>query len=183
VPYGRIAVVDPEGDGRYQMPHLYVEFSRALGPFDRVRKTLTFGEYEEFLSDEWKRVNQFATNMAAPPPARIHRDKKIHLDRESVKALNNFQPGADTLFADDDRYDFLRPRDLIALEDSGAEEAWIQVTSTFEEIVADFFTDYRQKAAASRQLGREPKPEELIRVVEVRRFSKWEVEGIDKGGS
>lgn len=179
VPYDRIVVIDPDGDVRNHMPHLYVEFSKDEGPFVRFLETLNAGENEVFVQNGWKRIKRFPNPLTPAPEGRIHRNRKILLDKESVRLIRDYQRGADTLFADDDRYNFLRPRDVIAIDGGGAGDTWIEITSVSDEIAPEAFTLIWHRANTLRQLGREPAAGAKLRVIEFR--TTWKGQTADQG--
>jgi len=170
-----ILIVDPTGDARHKHPHLYAEFTGPSGPYSGFYARLSAGGEEIGLDESWHRVDFFPktfSSSAAKP--RIHQNEKVNLVPEVLKGFRDYGP-LDTLYAVDDRFDFLRQRDIIAVADSarqaGAFERFLQILhiqkGPFVEYLRDHHEPFSIRHDAQRQIGREIADEEQVTILEV----------------
>ena len=184
VKYEDIVVVDDKGDALYNFPHIYVDFQGKNGPFAGFNQTLKIGEKEIRLTDDYKKINVFPKKFKKVKPGKVYNDKKIILNPESLADYNNYR--LDTLYDDDNKYNFLKPRDLIPVEgeSSGIGEGFIQITHKFNAKIKDFLEQvpdsFRSGRSIELQLGRKFNEEENINVYEFRKIYKWQLEKIKK---
>ena len=110
LPYADILLIDPNGDAYHRRPHLYVEFSRtSSGPYSGAITRLSIKREEIGLDDSWRRINFFPKTFSRlPEKPRIHKAEKISLDAETLKGFLDYTDRLDTLYAVDNRFDFLR---------------------------------------------------------------------------
>jgi hypothetical protein len=177
LPYADILLIDPNGDAHHRRPHLYVEFSRtSSGPYSGAITRLSIKREEIELDDSWRRINFFPKTFSRlPEKPRIHKAEKISLDAETLKGFLDYTDRLDTLYAVDNRFDFLRQRDIIAVANSagqsGGSDRFLQVLHvqkcSFIEYLNDHHADYRIRLAARRQVGREIADEEQLTILEV----------------
>jgi hypothetical protein len=160
-----VRLVDPSGDAYYNCPHLYVEFSATSGPFSGFRTRLSVKDKEIQLDDSWKRIDFFPKTISrSGVKHRIHRTKKVSLDPETLKGFLDYSFNLDTLYAVDNRFDFLRPHDIIAVSDSshqpGEPGRLLEIRhiqkGPFLEYLKDHVRAYSIRLAAQRQIGRTP---------------------------
>jgi hypothetical protein len=177
LPYADILLIDPNGDAYHKRPHLYVEFSStSSGPYSGVLTRLSIRKANIELDDSWRRINFFPKTFSRPPEKpHIHKTEKINLDAETLKGFVDYKDRLDTLYAVDNRFDFLRQRDIIAVANSagqsGGSDRFLQVLHvekcSFIEYLNDHHGDYRIRLAARRQVGREIADEEQLTILEV----------------
>ena len=174
--YADIVLVDAEGDVYQKRPHLYVEFSTATGPYAGFIESLSVKSEEIELDDSWRRIDFFPKNYpAATIKPRIHKTEKIYLDSEALKAFLNHTPRLDTLYAADNRFDFLRQRDIIAVANSAGKPSELEhllevrhiQKGSFIDYLNDHRGNYRVRQDAMRQIGREIADEEHLTILEV----------------
>lgn len=175
--YSDIALVDEKGDVAFEFPHLYAAFSRKQGPFDGGWNTLKSGGIEFPVTEDWKRVAIFPKTFKRFPHGRFHRGQPLTLDSESIKALKKYEP-LDALYAADDRYSHLRPRDVVSVTDYP--DADLQVTHVYKESIGAYLgassNEYRVRNDIRRQLGRAIEDSEVISIYEVLKFYAWQHE-------
>ncbi|MGD0236566.1 MAG: hypothetical protein ABSC55_18750 [Syntrophorhabdales bacterium] len=172
VRYADIAVVDEKGDTLYQFPHLYVDFVGKSGPFGGSWNTLKIGDKEIDLSEDYKRINIFPKKFEKSISGKIHKDKSITLDAESLKEFKGYR--LNTLYESDDKHSFLSLRDIIPIASTTQEpeEELIQITHKFKTTIKKYVersqNDWRTEAAIRQQLGRQLNHDEEINVYEFR---------------
>jgi hypothetical protein len=183
VRYEDIILVDSDGDGYRKHPHIYVEFSRDTGPYSGVREFLSIGGQRFDLDEEWTRIDFFSktlSNAIAKP--RVHITRKIELDTQTLKGFLEYKSDADTLYAIDDRYDFLQQRDIVPVAGtSQGGEHFLKVMyiqkSPFGAFLKNHPEAYKAKRFANQQIGREVGEVEEVTIVEVSRTHPHEWEG------
>ena len=170
--YEDILVVDTEGDSLYKFPHVYVDFRGIDNPFRGSYGLLRYYEREFHIDEEWQRVSKFPKQWNELVRPRLHRNRKVELDPETLKRFRDYDDDADILFAIDDRYGFLNPRDYVKVE-GRPDEAYLLVTfvcrTAFGDYVDKSYRSYRLRSFAERQVGRKLADDDVVTVVEVER--------------
>jgi hypothetical protein len=174
IKYEDIAAIDEKGDLLNYYPHIYVDFDNRKGPFAGNLERLNVGEKEEVLGDEFKRIKIFAEKVGKLNIGKLYKAKKIVLSAESYKEFKEFR--MDTIFEADGKYDFLKPGDVIQVEnkDGDKEEIYIQITYKTKIKVDEYLVnlpDYgRVRRSIKPQLGRDYSTEEELFIYEFKRY-------------
>jgi len=116
---------------------------------------------------------------------RIHRTKKVSFDPETLKGWLDYTVDLDTLYAVDNRFDFLQQRDIIAVansaRESGASDRLLQIRHIQKGPLLEYLKyqhgDHRIRTAAKRQIGREIADDEHLTILEVATTFRTEWEG------
>jgi len=180
IKYTDIVVVDDKGDIDYNFPHLYVDFLGDMGPFAGCKNILKIGNQEIDLTKDYKRINVFPKKFKEEKFGKIHKNKKVLFNTDSLKEFKDYQ--LDTVYETDGRYNFLNPRDVILIDNSEVEsgEEYIQITHKFKAKIKDHIEQapepHKTKRSIEVQLGRKPKDNEEINVYEFKRISGWQLE-------
>jgi hypothetical protein len=176
--YSDILIVDPDGDAHHHHPHLYAEFSGRSGPYSSNSTRLSVGGEEIEMDDSWRRIDffpkTFASVVAEPP---IPRAEKINLAPDVLKEFRDYGP-LDTLYAVDDKFDFLQQRDIVAVADSareaGGPDRMLQILhiykGPFVEYLKDRIDPFGIRHDARRKIGRDVVDEEQVTILEVEKF-------------
>ena len=176
LPYADILLVDPNGDAYHNRPHLYVEFTGPSSPYSGFRTRLSVNGAEIEVDDSWRRIDFFPKTFSrSGVNPRVHRTESINLDPETLKGFLGYKDRLDTLYAVDNRFDFLRQRDIIAVTGTARtpeeSDRLLQILhiqkSPFLEYLNDHYGDFRIRQAAKRQIGREIADEEQVTILEV----------------
>jgi hypothetical protein len=176
--YADILIVDPDGDAYHHHPHLYAEFTGRSGPYRHVSTRLSVGTEEIELDDTWRRIDFFPkTFSSVPAKPRTPRTEKIVLAPDVLKEFRDYGP-LNTLYAVDDRFDFLKQHDIVAVADSarqeGERERMLQILHIQKCSFREYFTDrlehFSIRHDAKRQIGREVADEEQLTILDVEVF-------------
>jgi Restriction endonuclease len=176
LPYEHILLVDAEGDGHHQHPHLYAEFGKPRGPYSHFTTHLTNRGEEIELDDSWRHVDFFPKRFPhSLPKPRVHKTRTVTLNDPTLKGFLDYSDHLDTLFAVDDHLDFLQQRDIVAVAGSARPPAGIdrliQVLHVqkcpFGEYLKGHQADHRVRQAAKRQIGRELADGEIVTILEI----------------
>ena len=176
IKYDEVFLVDPEGDGYYKFPHIYLDFPQQQKPiYAGQHDFLSVGQQHIELTDEWKRTRVFkGAPLESDAGLVVLNDKCIVLDKETFKAHFEFKGDAETLYAADDRYDYLKARNVVPIE--GAHEGqthYLKVTHVQKGTLEDYLRHHPRRWEASRfaarQIGREVSDTETLTMVEVDR--------------
>ncbi|MEI6153738.1 MAG: restriction endonuclease [Deltaproteobacteria bacterium] len=184
VHYADIAVIDDKGDELYNFPHLYVDFVGERGPFAGFWNILKIGDKEIELIEDYKRINIFPKKFEKSKFGKIHKEKNIVLDAESLKEFKGYR--LNTLYESDGKYNFLSPRDIIPIASTiqEPEKEFIQIThklkTTIKKYVDQIGDDWGTRRAIKQQLGREFSDDEEINVYEFKRTYKRQFENSGK---
>jgi hypothetical protein len=173
--YADIVLVDPEGDAHYRHPHLYAEFSAASGPYSGFHERLSVRGKKMPLDEAWRRIDFFPKSFVRSSVKRRIHTEKINLDVATLKGLKDYTLALDTLFALDDRFDFLQQRDVVEVANSVREsygsDRDIEVRHIYKGPFVQYLNEvpdkYSVREAAKRQIGREVGDDEPITVLEV----------------
>jgi hypothetical protein len=175
--YADILIVDPEGDEHHHHPHLYAEFTGRSGPFRYNTTRLSAGGEEIELDDTWRRIDYFPKTFSSSVEDPDLRSQKINLDPTILKGFRDYGP-LDKLYALDDRFDFLRQRDVVAVADSAysvdQSDRLLQVLyirkGPFAEYLKDQPEPFGTRRDAKRQIGRDVADDEHVTILEVQAF-------------
>lgn len=159
VKYDDILLIDEKGDFNYKMPHIYVDYSNELGPFAGC---LTFVELnsQQYSPEEdgYKRVEYFPKEIRKIRNGKIYKNKSIQLNQTASEEFRNYK--VESIYCLDDKYDFLKPRDIIKLEyENGGqkEDQFIQITHKFltskSKLVKKSKEPYKLEQSIKVQLG------------------------------
>lgn len=182
IKYSDIAIVDDNGDIYYDFPHIYVDYFDEKGPFAGCRNILKIDNEEIDLIEDYKQINVFPKIFKKEKFGSIYTDKKILLNAETQKEFKDFR--LDTIYEIENRYDFLKSRDVIQIENQGTEteKDFIQITYKFRANAKAYIEQsqdpYKTKRNVELQLGRMPTDNEEIRIFEFKRIYKHDFEEI-----
>ncbi|MDR3548491.1 MAG: hypothetical protein P4M11_09550 [Candidatus Pacebacteria bacterium] len=175
VRYEDIALVDSEGDARFDCPHLFVDFAKNRGPYR--------GEWYHFnipirdkyqpdvnLNDEWKRISVFPKiPKESVIERKLREDKKVVLDAVSLKNFLEYKNDASTLFADDGKFDSLVIGNVVRVEHE-SNERFLEVTHVEQSTLGAYLKNHPQaweiRKFANQQLGREVINDEILTILE-----------------
>lgn len=182
VRYDDVFIVDSEGDGFYECPHVYVDFSLHQGPYAWRREYLSVGEEHIELTDEWRRIDYFKAAVAITVKGPDPQDARaVDLDSETLKSHFEYKNDAETLFATDDRYSEFRLGDVIPLRvEHKGEKQYVKVMhiqkSTLNEYLRHHPRAWEVRRFAARQVGRDINEVEVVTIIEVQRAypHEWE---------
>jgi len=180
IKYSDIAIIDDKGDIYYDFPHIYADFAHNMGPFARHANILEINNKKINLPEDYKRINVFPKKFKKEKFGEIYKDKKIHLNVESLREFKDYR--LDTIYETDEKYDFLNSRDVIQIGNQGteAEEEFIQITYKFKAnakvYIEQSLEPYKTKRIVELELGRTPTDNEEINIYEFKRISKRELE-------
>lgn len=182
VRYDSVVIVDPEGDSYYRFPHVYVDFAASKGPYAGTREYLKIGDDTIEITDEWKRVTLFKDAIEkGPVPPSVREDKQIILDAVTFKAHFEYKNDAETLYAMDDRYAYLKQRAVVPI--AGTHEGsihYLRVTNiqtcTLAEYLRYHSKAFQARQFAARQIGRAVSDTDSMTILEVERVHphEWE---------
>jgi hypothetical protein len=178
--YSDIELVDDKGDNLYEHPHIYVSYVNRLIPFYKQFKILKNDNTEIKLTDDYKRISIFPKSFTKNKNGKIYKHKKIKFNELSQKLFQDFK--IDTICCDDDKYEFLNPRDIILIEhnESEMEETFIQITYKTQGKLKDYINGVRNlydfNKSIETQLARVPSDTERLYFYEFNRIYKWQLE-------
>lgn len=166
--YNEMLVIDDKGDNLYKFPHIFVDFDRASGPFAGSLEFINVGNSAIWLKD-CKRIKKFPAAFPLPKIGKIHEKKGITLDDQHFMMLKNGNAHFFALYDVDGKYDFLKQRDVVPIENKndGGSKYYLQIT----HVESIKMKDYLQRGEhlgrdIEQQLGRKPNLEETINVHE-----------------
>lgn len=182
VRYEDVVVVDPDGDTRFNFPHIYVEYRPDLGPFSGHLAELEIGHERINPEDEsWKRVEFFPKTYAKKAKWKVSHRRKLEMEPHTLKAFREYAPEGETLYAFDASYDFLKESDLIEVAGFDAsDERFAQVTwkgrLPLGVYLAGVAEPWRARMHLKKQFEREIQDDEEITVIEIDRVYRhqWE---------
>lgn len=181
LPYDRISVIDTDGDALHRCPHIYTEFSGETPPFLWRRGLLSgvCGKLDPD-DDEWTRVPVFPQNHPKERRITLREDRLVELDAQSLTGFLGYKDDAATLFAADDRYADLEPRDVVFIAGTPDEHA-LRITfrgsMKFSEIPVEYQDAWKLQRFAAQQLGRTVEGDEQLNFVETERIYRHDWEG------
>jgi hypothetical protein len=184
VRFDSIVVIDSEGDSLHKFPHIYVNFLGSRGPFFSFYEYIEINQHHHIVVKGLKRVNKFPDAFSKPSIGVVHRDKVVHLDEHTLALLKKGSSWVDTLYDCDDRYQFLSPGDVIAVDKTeGAEgkRTLIKITNKRQESAKDYLEERKGDPTAGRnieeQIGRKLDHNDTITIYEFKVVYEWQLKG------
>lgn len=180
--YSDIELVDEKGDDFYEIPHIYVSYVNRMIPFYKKFNILTIDNTKIELTEDYKRISVFPKEFNKISIGKIYNEEKIVFNSLSQKLFQDFK--LNTICSDDDKYEFLNPKDIILIEsnESQGEEVFIQITyktrENFKKYLNTTSNPYDFNKSAEIQLSRVPAETERIYFYEFNRIYKWQLEKI-----
>lgn len=178
--FSDIALIDEKGDTINNFPHIYTDIKGDKGPFAKCINVFKINNEEIFNTEEFIQVKIFPDVFKKEPIGKIHRDKKINLKINIKNAKQSHK--IDTIYDIGDFYDFLNIRDIIQLENQGADtsEDFIQITHKFKATTKEYLEQslnlFQVRRQIEIQIGRIPEDDEVINILEFKHISKMSFE-------
>jgi len=178
--YSDIILIDDKGDNLYNMPHIYVSYRNGKIPFSKIFKIIKINNEKIHIKDDFKQKSIFPKSFTKHKELKILTEKRIILNDESKKLFQSYQ--LETLFSDDDKYEYLNPRDIVLIENNNSEETYIQITFKTHEVLKNYNNalDYKQIQIIKSQIMREPDNNEKLYIYEFKRIYKWQLDELKK---
>lgn len=176
--YKDMVLVDAKGDSRNERPHIYVDFIKG-SPFARSRQLIKL-QNEDIDLDGYKKVDIFPEVFTKQTFGKIYDDKVITLDDDTFFRFSNFRDM--TLYATDDRYSYLSPRDVVTVEgvlEGKKQKAKIMVACYYQMTTANYLQenekDFELPTKLKQQLGKAPAKNSILHIYEVMAVHDYEL--------
>jgi hypothetical protein len=177
-----IAVIDDKGDSEFRLPHIFVDFHDTKGPFFGFARYLRIHEHRHESIEGLKRIDHFPSEYAAPRIGTVH-SNRVKVAMSSARLESVGSGSMRTLYAVDDRFDFLAVADVIGIEGTEVrlrapdEPILIQITHKrmvpgevfLESLKADPTLTYESR----QQIGREVTENDQLRILEFKPIYQW----------
>jgi hypothetical protein len=180
-----IAVIDDKGDSEFRFPHIYVDFHETRGPFLGFAEYLRIHDRRHESLDGLKRVDRFPHVFDAPRIGTIHGDRTLKVDERVRRIVEASNESFNTLYAVDDRYDFLAEADVITVEKSrdegrrSGEPTLIQITNKRTKVGKDSLDSLMDDPGLNHrvleQIGREVTDTDQLRILEFKVTHEWAI--------
>jgi|LakMenE18May11ns_1017448.scaffolds.fasta_scaffold9848867_1 hypothetical protein len=185
VRFEAIVAIDDEGDAVKEMPHIYVDFDAANGPFSGVQRFISFSQHHSESLEELNRISIFPAEFQEPV-LRLIQDRKLSLQSSVSDGIRMGRSENFSLYDCDGTMDFLRVGDVIALdgvnEINGA-QLYIKITHQRSEngakIISRKSSSPMEISSIQSQLGRTLSPEDIVQILEFKRLSNWELRELE----
>ena len=183
--YPDFDLIDKEGDAKFRMPHLYIEFSKR-GPFSAFWHyiKLSGGNDTVGLGEDYKRVQTFPSKFSKHEFGTIHWDKTLPAPEYLVYRMEN--GSHHTYFDVEGAYDFLKQRDVICLPNvRGKADSKMYAEVMYHERLtasAMFKRGEYLQHETRQQLSRELHPKESINLLQLKRVYDFQLEKHDSPG-
>lgn len=166
-------LIDEKGDYLYNVPHIYMDFRPAKGPFERYLYRVERGtQGVELEEKEYKRIGIFPDPFPEVKVGTIYQDIKLKLDTITLRALSFGHPEGNKTYYVGDTYDFLKEGDTIAIADPPKEwyQNGIRITFIEKKSASEMVDQSENREIAmqdlARRLGKTPNPDEPITLLE-----------------
>jgi hypothetical protein len=187
-----IEVIDEKGDSRFDFPHIFVDFHEAKGPFFGFAEYLRIHEHHRESLESLKRISYFPSQFDAPRIGTVH-SNKLNVAMRDARLMSTANARMQTLYAIDDRFDFLAVTDVIGIAGTEGkvgtpgEPILIQIThkrimpgKAFLESLKD---DPTLMHEVRQQIGREVAENDQLRIVEFKTTHQWVIDRARSGSS
>lgn len=163
------------------MPHIYVDFDAADGPFSGVQSFICFGENHAEQLDDFKRITIFPEEFE-DPITRFIDDRTLSLPSYVSDVIRKGWSGDFTLYDCKGAMDFLQVGDIIALQDvkeGNGQQLFIKITHRRSEngmkILSRRSSNPMDLASIESQIGRTLTEEDTVEILEFERLPPWEL--------
>lgn len=180
--FDAIQYIDDKGDRDFKVPHIYVLYDGKRGPFFGFHEYLEINEHTNAQLEGLSRKSVFPDEFFTPTFGTIHRDKPIALD-EGTRSILHHGRREMTLYGVGGQYGDLKPTDVAPVEGNAprsTENLFVKVTNVrlvkapvLLEAAGDNPSIQRE---VERQIGRELKSSDKVRVIEVVAIYEWQIE-------
>jgi hypothetical protein len=187
-----IEVIDEKGDSRFNFPHIFVDFHETKGPFFAFAEYLRIHEHRRESLDGLKRIEYFPSKFDSPRIGTVH-SNKLNVAMRDARVVSATNASTQTLYAVDDRLDFLAVADVIGIAGTEGklgtpgEPILIQIThkrmipgKAFLESLEDDPTVMHE---VRQQIGREVAENDQLRIVEFKTTYEWAIDRARSGSS
>jgi len=186
-----IEVIDEQGDSEFKFPHLFVEFHEGRGPFFGFGEFLRVNEQRRESLDGLNRVEYFPPIFGAPRIGTVH-SNKLKVAMPAVRLMSAAHTATQSLYALDDRLDFLNVADVIGIEGTEGKlgspgPVLIQITHK-QVIEGDRFleavkSDPTLMHEVQLQVGRDVSAGDQLRTLEFKQIYEWAIERARSSGA
>jgi hypothetical protein len=173
-------VIDDKGDTWHKFPHIFVDFDSRTGPVAGSYEYLKIGERGSISLKGYKRVNKFPKSFPEPTIGTIHEGKGVILNDSDFSMLKHGNEMLYALYECDGRYSFLKPRDLVKIENDDRESSskyYLRITHVESLRLKDYLKKYPEsKWMIERQIGENPDTKKVLNICEFKRAYDFVVE-------
>lgn len=178
--YDEILVIDDKGDSWHKFPHIFVDFDSRIGPIAGSYEYLEIGEKGSVSLKDYKRVNKFPKSFPEPTTGTIHEEKGIKLNDPDFSMLKHGNEMFYALYECDGRYNFLKPKDLVKIENEDPESSsryYLRITHVESLKLKDYIKKYPEsKWMIERQIGENPDTKKVLNIYEFKKTYDFVVE-------
>lgn len=183
IKFDSISFIDEKGDRKHQCPHIFVSFQGNRGPFFGYFEFIEMENRHQELVDDNKRHRIFPDNFPEPKFGEIYKTKFITIDSRTRSILEKSWVKNLTLYDADGKYDFLKPTDVITIQDvrnREGNEILLKITnirSTTGDDLLKTYSDNRHTIdEIESQLARKLQSGDAIQVIESTIIYDWQIE-------
>lgn len=177
--YDEMLVIDDKGDTWHKFPHIFVDFDSRTGPISGSYEYLEMGEQSQPLKD-YKRVEKFPKSFPEPITGTIYEEKGVTLNDPDFNMLKHGNEMFCALYECDGRYNFLKPRDIVRIENEDRENSskyYLRITHVESSKLKDYLKKYPEsKWMIERQIGENPDIKKVLNVYEFKKTYDFVVE-------
>jgi hypothetical protein len=180
-----IAVIDDKGDSEFEMPHIFVDFHETKGPFIGFAEYLRIHEQRHESLDDLKRIKYFPSQFDAPRIGTVH-SRKLNVSLRDARLTSSASAQMQTLYAVDDRFDFLAVADVIGIAGTegklgtAGEPILIQITHkrtiSGKEFLANLIDEPTLMHEVRHQVGRDVAEDDQLRILEFKLIYQWAID-------
>jgi len=178
--YDEMLIIDDKGDEWHKFPHIFVDFDSRMGPFAGSYEYLEKGENSHQSLEGYKRVKKFPESFPSPIVGKIHEKKGITLSDQDFSMLKHGNEMFFALYELDGRYNFLKPRDFVRIENEDRESSskyYLRITHVESLKLKDYLKkNPESKFMIERQIGENPDTKKVLNVYEFKKTYDFVVE-------
>lgn len=185
VKFEDIAVIDDKGDSEFRLPHIFVDFHDTKGPFFGFACYLQIHEHRRETIEGLKRIDHFPSKFGAPKVGTVH-SAKLKVTMAAARLVSAGNASVQTLYAVDERFDFLAVADVIGIEGTEGklgtpgEPILIQITHKRMMLGKAFLESLKDDPTlmyeARQQIGREVAENDQLRILEFKPTYQWAID-------
>ena len=177
--YNEMLVIDDKGDSWHKFPHIFVDFDSRFGPIAGTYEYMEIVKNFQSIKD-YKRIDKFPKSFPDPITGKIYEKKGVKFSDQDFSMLKHGNEMLYAIYECDDRYKFLKPKDIVKVENQDSESSsiyYLRITHVENVKLKDYFQKYPDsKWMIERQIGENPDMEKILNIYEFKKTYDFVVE-------
>jgi len=182
VRFDSMVAIDPQGDVKYDFPHIFVDFQGSKGPFRGYSEYLERDQHSYVDIDGLEQVDVFPKEFPEPRMSNRRSDRSLQLPSRYCPAMESMRNQVFQTYDCDKKYEDLNVGDLVTLagtSDHEKKELHAKITHrrtvSAREYLDEGGEDVDDRSIVEEHIGRQLTPDDDVEIIEFRPVYSWQV--------